>query len=106
MNQEPDLVPPAEEPVPDTSEMPGIIALLGELKPGAILTEAGVARLFSRHVASVKRAVQRGELPPPCRLFGTNAWTAGALVQHIEKRLEDAAQQKVRMARKIAHLGL
>jgi hypothetical protein len=35
----------------------GIIAVLGELKPAAIITEEGVARLFNRHVASVKRAV-------------------------------------------------
>ena len=55
--------------------------------------------------ASVKRAVQRGELPPPCRLFGGNAWTAGAIVQHIEKRLDQAAQEAKREADKIARLS-
>jgi hypothetical protein len=100
-----DLAPVEVESLPDPGELPGIIALLGELKPGAILTEEGVARLFNRHVASVKRAVQRGELPPPVRLFGGNAWTAGALVRHIEKRLEEAAQEQERLSRKLAHLG-
>lgn len=100
-----DLAPVEVESLPDPGDLPGIIALLGELKPGAILTEAGVARLFNRHVASVKRAVQRGELPPPCRLFGGNAWTAGALVRHIEKRLEEAARDAERMARKFAQLS-
>jgi hypothetical protein len=76
--------------------LPGIVAALGELKPGAIVTEEGVARLFKRHITSVKRAVQRGELPPPCRLFGANVWTAGALVQHIESRLEHAAKEAER----------
>ncbi len=89
----------------DPDEMPGVIAILGELKPGAILTEAGLARLFSRHASSVKRAVRRGELPPPCRLFGSNAWTAGALVQHIEQRLEAAAKEASRMAQKLARLS-
>ena len=98
-----DLNPvPAEQ---DAEDLPGVIALLGELKPGAILTEAGVARLFRRHVASVKRAIQRGELPPPCRLFGSNAWTAGSLVQHIEQRLAEAAKEAESMARKLASLS-
>lgn len=93
------------ENLPGPGELPGIIALLGELKPGAILMEDGVAWLFSRHVASVKRAVQRGELPPPCRLFGSNAWTAGSLVQHIEQRLAEAAKEAEGMARKLARLS-
>ena len=59
-----------EEDLSSENALPGVIALLGELKPGAVITEEGVARLFGRHATSVKRAVQRGELPPPCRLFG------------------------------------
>ena len=100
-----DVSPPGGEDLPDAGDLPGIIALLGELKPGAILTEAGVAGLFRRHVASVKRAVQRGELPPPCRLFGSNAWTAGSLVKHIEQRLAEAAKEAEGMARKLARLA-
>ena len=89
----------------DPNDLPGIIAALGELKPGAIITEEGAAHLFGRHVVSVKRAVQRGELPPPCRLFGVNAWTVGALVRHIETRLEEAAKEAETIARKIAVLS-
>ncbi len=105
MAEDPGIMPIGDEDLPEPDEMPGIIAVLGELKPGAILTEAGVARIFNRHVASVKRAVQRGELPPPCRLFGGNAWTAGALVRHIESRLERAAKEAERMQRRLAHLS-
>ncbi len=76
----------------DINSLPGIVAALGELKPGSIITEEGVARLFNRHITSVKRAVQRGELPPPCRLFGAGVWTAGVIVRHIEQRLEQAAK--------------
>ena len=97
------------ENLPNTEETPGIIALLGELKPGAIVTERGLAQMLQRHPTSIKRAVRRGELPPPCRLLGGNAWTAGALVRHVDERLEraaqDAAQQKGLMARKISRLG-
>jgi hypothetical protein len=89
----------------DEPSVPGIIAALGELKPGAIVTEEGVAHLFNRHVSSVKRTVQRGELPPPCRLFGANVWTASVLVQHIENHLETAVKEAERAARRIRDLS-
>lgn len=96
---------PAEAEELERSNLPGIVAELGELKPGAIITEEGVAYLFGRHVASVKRAVQRGELPPPCRLFGGNAWTAGALIRHIEDRLDEAAKEADRLSQRVADLS-
>jgi len=99
-----ELAPVDVESFDNPSRLPGIIAALGELKSSAIVTEEGVAYLFNRHVASVKRAVQRGELPPPCRLFGQNAWTVGTLIRHIEDRLERAAEEAERVAQKIAHL--
>ena len=89
----------------EATRVPGIIAALGELKPGAIITEEGVAHLFHRHVVSVKRAVQRGELPPPCRLFGVSVWTVGALVRYIERRLEQAAQEAERDAQRMRNLS-
>jgi hypothetical protein len=100
-----ELAPVEVESLPDPGELPGIIALLGELKPGAILTEEGVARLFDRHPTSIKRAVQRGELPPPVKLLGQPAWTAGTIVRHIEGRLEKAAREAERMAQKLARLS-
>ena len=85
--------PITDHPLTDTHSLPGVIAELGELKPASIITEEGMARLFHRHVVSVKRAVQRGELPPPCRLFGVNVWTTGVLVRYIENRLEQVAKE-------------
>src|SRR5262245_19259946 len=89
----------------DAHSLPGIIAVLGELKPGTVITEEGMAHLFHRHVVSVKRAVQRGELPPPCRLFGAQVWTAGILIRHIERRLEQAAKEAEKDARRIQSYG-
>ena len=85
------------------SENPnGIIEKLGELKPNTVITEAGLALLFSRHVISVKRAVERGELPPPCRLFGNNTWTIRVLIKHIESRLEQAAKEVEQTGRRLS----
>jgi len=100
-----DFSPTDIENLAEGNNLLGIIAVLGELKPGAIITEEGVARLFNRHVASVKRAVQRGELPPSTRLFGQNVWTVGTLIRHIESRLDQAAKDVERTAQKIATLS-
>ena len=85
--------PPEEEGGDETVQLPGVIAALGELQPGAVVTEEGVAQLSGRCAASVKRAVARGELPPPTRMFGSSAWTVGVLVGHIENRLHQAAAE-------------
>ena len=85
---------PPESHVEDSIRvtLPGVVAALGDLGPGAVIMEQGLAVLFGRHESSVKRAVERGELPQPVRLFGQNAWTAGVLVKHLEARLEQAAR--------------
>ena len=89
----------------EIASLPGVIAELGELGSGAVVTEEGVAQLFNRCTVSVKRAVIRGELPPPCRLFGSNAWTVGTLVGHIERRLGEAAEKSQKLANKIRQLN-
>lgn len=86
-------------------ELPGIVAQLGELQPGAVITEEGVGHLFKRCTTSVKRAVERGELPPPCRLFGKNAWTVGIVIGHLERRLTQAADEANRTRLKIKNLN-
>ena len=96
--------PPEEEGRNETVQLPGVIAALGELQSGAVVTEEGVARLFGRCPTSVKRAVARGELPPPTRIFGSSAWTVGVLVGHFEKRLKEAAEAKAAVERKLRQL--
>jgi hypothetical protein len=89
----------------DTNNLPGVIAALAALHPNTIVTEEGVAHLFNRHVVSVKRAVERGELPPPCHLFGSRVWTASILIRHIERRLEQAAKDAEKDAKRIQSYG-
>ena len=85
-------------------ELPGVFAAIGALPPGAIVTEDALAMMFQRHPATIKRAVTRGELPSPARLLGGNAWTAGAIVRHVEKRLEAARVDAERTARRVEAL--
>lgn len=84
--------------------MPGVILALGELGSGAVITEQALATMFDRCPMTVKRAVERGELPVPCRMFGQNTWTIGVLLAHIERRLQQAAQAAEQEAAKIRRL--
>ena len=100
-----DLTPIAPELLEETGDLPGVIRVLGELGPGAVVTEGGMARLFQRHPASVRRAVRRGELPPPMRLFGSVAWTVGSLTRFFEARLAEAEKEAIRTAQSITRLS-
>ena len=92
------LLPKGDET--EELDLPGVIEELGSLSPKSIISEEGVARIFSRHAASVKRAVDRGELPPPVRIFGKSIWTVEAITEHIAKRLARAADQRESRKRK------
>ena len=82
---------PTRENTPEN--LPGIVAVLGELGAGALVSETGLAELLGCHRVSVQRAVKRGELPPPVRLMGRPTWTVGAIVRHVEARLAKAAEE-------------
>ena len=96
---------PNEANLADGVKLPGVVAELGELKEGAVIFEVGLAHLFKRHAVSIKRAVERGEIPPPCRLFGRSAWTVGAILRHLEGRQEQATEERADLEKKIARLS-
>ena len=97
----PGMTPPDAAPRP---ELPGVVAVLGTLGAGALVTEAGLAAMMDRHPTSIKRAVARGELPVPVRFMGEPTWTVGALLKFFERRLEEAAQDRDRFQRKISEM--
>ena len=92
------------EPRGESTAIPSIIEEFGKLRPETIITEEGLAKVFHRHPQSVKRAVERGELPAPCKMFGAPTWTVGVLVRHIEHRLDEAAKEVKRNERKVTQL--
>jgi predicted DNA-binding transcriptional regulator AlpA len=76
----------------------GIFPELAALPPGTLITEDGLAGLLGRTCReTIKRAVERGELPRPVKLMGKNTWTAGAIIQHVEDRLKDEARRHGKM---------
>ena len=88
-----------EKTIHDNSFSSGIVRHLGDLPDGTIISEEALARLFGRCQVSIKRAIQRGELPPPVKLLGMPVWTTERILTHINKRL-DVAQKEEERARK------
>src|SRR5512145_3347699 len=76
---------------PDAQEAdPGLdlMTTLAVLPKDAIISEQQFAQLFRRHITSVKRAIQRGELPPSVPLLNEQVWTVGVILAHLNARLE------------------
>ena len=68
-----------------------------------ILYQADLAAIFSRDPSNIWRAVKRGELPPPIRMFGNNIWTAGSIIEHIRAAEEKGAQEREKEATALKH---
>ena len=68
----------------------GFVMEIGSLPDGVIGTESGLAKWFGRHPGSIRRAVERRELPPPAKLLGKPVWTVGSIRSHLEGRLAEA----------------
>ena len=82
----------------------GIITVLADLPESSIVSEEALARILDRHQVSIKRAVDRGELPPPIRLLGAPVWTVGSILRHIEDRLESAKKEAASTAHRFRNL--
>lgn len=104
-----DVHPNGEEPRMEmTTDMRadvGVVRELGELPPHTVVSEEALAKMFRRHRASIKRAVERGELPPSVRLFGEPVWTVQSLRDHMNRRLEAAKKEAEQLQRRISQIS-
>lgn len=84
----------------------GVVRELGDLPAGGIISESALARMLGRHKVSIKRAVERGELPPPIRLCGGPVWLAGSIVEHLQRRMDEAAKERTKLEKRIMGVSL
>jgi hypothetical protein len=106
------LIDPNTPPDTDTvqadagTDGPGwLVTKLAELPPATLLDEVALAGLLGCHRCSIRRGVERGELPAPARLLGKPAWTAGRIIDHFTARLQAAELAAERERARIARLG-
>ena len=83
----------------------GVAKELGDLPADALISEEGLAKIFRRDRVSIKRAIQRGELPASIRLLGQPVWTVRALREHSNRRLDQAKRECEQLQRKISEVS-
>jgi predicted DNA-binding transcriptional regulator AlpA len=94
---------PSPQESQDAEPVVEFLTTLSALPSKTLLSESQLAQMAGRHVTSIKRAIQRGELPPPVPLLGENVWTVGAIRVHISARLEAERTAAAQTARRIQH---
>jgi len=82
----------AEERTPQ--QEPGLlIEGLASLPAAAMLDESRLAAILGVTARTVRRMVDRGELPAPFKFGRRSTWLAGRIVQHVEKAAQRAEDQ-------------
>lgn len=83
------------------AEHADIFAEFNQLDDSALITEVGLAMLLNKHPVSLRRALERGELPASTKLMGKPIWSVQAIRDHINKRLAQSAAEQDELARTI-----
>ena len=92
---------PQDDEAPASAGRSGLVLdELARLPEKAILDETALAK--SLHVAprTLRRMVNRWQLPPPVRLGGRGVWFAGRVLAHIEAAAMRAEKDAEKDARK------
>lgn len=74
-----------------------VVRTLADLPPRSLITEAGLAEVFSVSGRTVRRMVNRGQLPPPVKLADRNTWMVGLLLDYLEEQMQQAVSEGKRI---------
>jgi predicted DNA-binding transcriptional regulator AlpA len=87
------------------SEGPGVlIDALARLPEKTILDETKLASLLGVVGRTVRRMVQRGELPPPVLFGGRAVWFSGRVLAHLDAAFERVEKEAQRQAARLRAL--
>lgn len=78
---------------------------LSDYPDSTMFSNIELGEIIGRSTRSIQRAVERGELPPPTRLFGKAVWMAGQIRKHVESSLEAKAKEREELNRRISQFG-
>lgn len=86
-------------PVSENIQSVKVVRTLADLPPRSLVTEAGLAEMFSVSDRTVRRMVERGQLPPPVKLADRNTWMVGLLLDYLEEQMLQAVSEGKRIAK-------
>ncbi|HEY3319335.1 MAG TPA: hypothetical protein VGP72_02520 [Planctomycetota bacterium] len=77
---------------------------LADCPPGTVLNEKALAKVLAVAPRTLRRMVDRGELPPGTKLGVNKVWLSDKVLAHLSERAErlaaEARQHAARLARK------
>jgi len=79
-----------------TTESRGICVDLATMPEKSIIDEVALARILRVTTRTIRRMVQRHEIPPPVNLAGKSVWFAGNILSHIQTRVDRSAKDAER----------
>jgi len=82
-----------QTPTDESEQTYDVITGLSDYPPNTLLTEKALAKMFNLCATSIKRAVERHELPPSTKICGKPRWTVKVINSHIEEQLKAAKQE-------------
>jgi predicted DNA-binding transcriptional regulator AlpA len=83
---------------------PRLLTRLAELPAKTLLDEQALAQALAVTTRTVRRMVQRGELPPPVRFAGRSTWFNEAVLDHVRQLAVRAAREAERERERIRRL--
>ncbi len=85
----------------DTQQEPQAITGLADLPPATLVSPAFLARVLGVTERTLRRPVERSQLPQPLALGTHKYWLAGRIVRWLESRSDIAERETHERARKI-----
>ena len=83
------------------SVMPGVYDALARLPERALVDEGAMARAFGVNGRTIRRMVNRHELPPPLKRAGRALWFAGRVLDWLEEEADLLAKDADKLRKKI-----
>ena len=80
---------------------PGVYDVLARLPKQALLDESAMARAFGVNGRTIRRMVNRNELPPPLKRAGRALWFAGRVLDWLEEEADLLAKEADKLRQKI-----
>ncbi|MBI2192446.1 MAG: hypothetical protein HYU36_10735 [Planctomycetes bacterium] len=95
---------PENQLEPERVEPGFLVDALALLPEKTILDEARLAGVFGVTPRTVRRMVDRFELPPSVPLAGRSVWLAGRVLAYLDSKAREAEDEAGRNARKLQKL--
>jgi len=80
------------------------ITTLAELPPGTLLDEVALAHTFGVTTRTIRRMIDRRQLPPGVKLGVWKVWFSERVLAHLSARAEKAERQNPRHGAKVNNL--